>query len=711
MAPLLLPTQPSLLISRNSPFIHRDLSWIQFNERVLTEARQTSNPLLERLKFLAITASNLDEFFMIRFSSLNRSILTAKTKDSRLENRLKNIRRNILEAVAKFGNRQVDTLHVLIQELSEAKVRIIRKPKPDDPAFEIGKKIFTEQILPQISVPEEFSVNHLGALLNHQLGILVHRSWFKIPRNFQSVFMFREGKIFYAFFLDDLLLSHIADAFRLEGKPGVFRLTRDGDVSLDLEEEDTASIPDIIRSGIGIREKGKPVRLQYVGDISPALIHRLQHHLKFETGQIFPAPSTLCLHGLWTVFHGIPEESSGSIRLKYPPIRALSPSGLSPKKLFDRLKTKDYLLHHPYDSFDAIVDWIKTAATDPKVTVIEQTVYRIDTLSAITDHLKTAAKSKKVRVIIELRARFDELNNLQLADDLRKAGVEVAFGFGKLKLHAKIALITRQEESGLRLYTHLSTGNYNAATARQYTDLSLLTSQPEIGEDARHFFDSVFQKKIPSTFKQLVSAPLKLHRRLLQLIQAETEAAKAGRKARIVAKVNALVDESVVEQLYVASKAGVQVDLIVRGACSLIPGVKGLSENIRVVSIVDRFLEHSRIYYFADSNALYLSSADWMPRNFFSRLELAFPILDPKIYQYLEEILIPAYISDTTKARELTPQGHWKKRGLASLKADDKRPLAPILGTQPVNTQSFFEILAATKYQGTPLESRKVPKV
>jgi polyphosphate kinase len=326
--------------------------------------------------------------------------------------------------------------------------------------------------------------------------------------------------------------------------------------------------------------------------------------------------------------------------------------------------------------------------------MIEQTVYRMDAVSPVIKALKKAASKKIVRVIIELRARFDELNNLRLADELRSAGVEVAFGFGRLKLHAKVALITRKVDGQTRLYTHLSTGNYNAATSRQYTDLAILTANQEMGRDARHFFDKVWNAEVPNSFKQLVSAPSRLHRKLIQLIEAETEAARKGQKGRIVAKVNALVDKAVIEKLYQASTAGVQVDLIVRGACSLVPGVQGLSENIRVISVVDRFLEHSRLYYFQSSQVMYLSSADWMPRNFFSRLELAFPILDPLIYRYIVEILIPTYLSDTAKAKELTPIGTWKKRAPVRVKGQ----------RGSIRSQFVFALLAENDYRGTPLE-------
>lgn len=309
-------------------------------------------------------------------------------------------------------------------------------------------------------------------------------------------------------------------------------------------------------------------------------------------------------------------------------------------------------------------------------------------MSSIVEILKRAATSKKVRVVLELRARFDEFNNLRVADELARAGVEVRFGFGNLKLHAKITLVTRKEGDRTVRYTHLSTGNYNAKTARAYTDISILTGNQEIGEDARHFFDSIYKKEAPSSFRHLVTAPAKLHQKIRTLIKAETEAAKAGRSGRIFAKVNALVDEKIIEDLYAASQAGVQVDLLVRGACSLIPGVKGLSENIRVYSLVDRFLEHSRIYYFENSGAIYLSSADWMPRNFFSRLEIAFPVLDKRLYAFLAAVVIPGYLKDNSHTRRLTPRGTWEKvpRGAIEHRA-----------------QWYFEKLAETGYPGTPL--------
>ena len=319
---------------------------------------------------------------------------------------------------------------------------------------------------------------------------------------------------------------------------------------------------------------------------------------------------------------------------------------------------------------------------------IQQTIYRMDLVSPLVEALKSAAKEKKVSVLIELRARFDELNNLKLADELRASGVEVKFGFGKLKLHAKVALVTRRAvdgaEGGIEYYAHFSTGNYHSATARQYTDLALLTSNREMGLDAQAFFDSARKGEWNPPFKRLVAAPNRLHRRILSLIETEIDAAKQGRPAQILAKVNALVDQTVVERLYEASQAGVQINLIVRGACSLIPGVKGLSENIQVISIVDRFLEHSRIYYFGSTETMYLSSADWMPRNFFSRFEIAFPVPDSKIKQFIESVILPAYLADNQKSRELTSRGTWKSR-------------SPQAGAKPFRCQEYLMELSAIR--------------
>lgn len=705
MAELLLPTMPSLLMNRRSPLIHRDLSWIQFNDRVLAEAKNSQNPLLERLKFLGITSSNLDEFFMIRFASLNRKLIRLKKETDLQEGRrLLRIRANLLESVKKFISHQTLAFNQLATAASKENIFFGTKSRAGDEAFEIGKSLFASKILPFLSPPEPFVVTKIQGLENFQLAVQFQQTQlFKISKSIPFLFVATSAssKKTYIFFLDDLLLAHLGEAFRIIGNPGLVRLTRDGDVGLDLEEEDPETIPEVVAKQIGSRERGRAMRLQWRGDVPDALIRRFIHLLKISSQEVFQAPISLVLHGLTQASSQIESKEPS---LRFQPLAHNIPQGLhSSAKIFDHLKVRDFILHHPYDSFDGFVNLIKAAVEDPQVVMIEQTIYRMDAVSAILDLLKKAAKTKKVRAIIELRARFDELNNLKIAEELRRAGAEVAFGFGKLKLHAKVALITRNEPTGTHLYTHLSTGNYNSQTARQYTDLALFTSNAEIGADARNFFDAAWNHREPSGFKQLVSAPSRLHRKLISLIETEIQAAQSGKPARIVAKVNAMVDQAVTDLLYRASQAGVQIDLIVRGACSLVPGIKGLSENVRVISVVDRFLEHSRIYYFMSSRALYLSSADWMPRNFFSRLELAFPILDERIYKFIEEVVIPIYLLDTVKASELTPQGIWKRRSRSLLKKSDIVPEFMKGHIEPVNAQKVFEELARSGYKGTPL--------
>jgi polyphosphate kinase len=686
------------LVSPNRPFIHRDLSWIQFNERVLAEARSSANPWLERAKFLAITASNFDEFFMIRYASLDRTIRAAERRGR--AGPLIRVRNTLLEMTASFTAKQSETLDLLTAGLAARGIRIVTGTAVDEATASAARALVEKEILPRLPPPSPFRPTHLRELENGKLGVLLaDGSWIRVPRSTPTTFFVDAPSGPLVFFLDHLLMNHFA-------APVTVRLTRDGDIPMDLDGEDPESVPDLIRTGLGSRDRGRLVRLQYSGTLSPETIGRFASVLRLSPRQFFPAPGTLHLAGLWSVVHRLPARFRDDTALAHPPLRPFTLAGLREiGGLFDRLKQKDILLHLPYESFDGYVNFIRAAAEDPAVERIQQTVYRMDAASPVIGLLKDAARRKSVRVLIELRARFDEMNNLRLADDLRQAGVEVAFGFGRLKVHAKVAVVTRREGDVLRHYTHLSTGNYNAATARQYEDLAILTADPTLGADACRFLDAVCRGEVPRRFDALLPAPSRLHRRLLQLIDAEIRAARAGRSAYLFAKVNALVDEGIIGKLYAASRAGVTVDLVVRGACSLIPGVPGLSENIRVVSLVDRFLEHSRIYFFAHSNRIYLSSADWMPRNFFSRLELAFPVLDDRLHRYIREIVIPVYLADTVKGRELTAQGTWKRRTTACTQTPRFRRLSPAFAGKAVRAQAHFEALAAKAYRDTPLSS------
>jgi polyphosphate kinase len=690
-----LPTIPHLLSSVHPPLIHRDLSWLQFNERVLAEARHDSNPLLKRLKFLSISISNLDEFFMIRFASLVRSIHGAKTEDHKRD--LVRIETGILETVKKFVNKQERFFKRIQKELVERKVFLHLRSKKNSAEFAMSRKIFEEQVVSHLNLKKQKLQNaDLQNLSNLQMLAFFNVDlWVEIPKSLPNAYpIILDTNEVHVFFLDDLILTHLGSTLNTPKKPGIIRLTRDSDLTVDLSEEDIESIPDAIRKNLGARDKGKPMRLQYIGNITEKFLISCAQSLKLLRSQMFEYNTTLCGHALMSLTNNLPEKISEQAGFNNPPLISMLPLPFAEKerhKLFDALKQLDFILHHPYDSFDAYINWIRTACEDPKVTMIEQTIYRTDFLSPAFEALKQAAKTKKVKIIFELRARFDELNNLRLAEELRNAGIQVAFGFGQLKLHAKITLVTRKEEQGEVLYTHLSTGNYSARTARLYTDIAILTSHHDIGLDARHFFDSIWQEKVPSSFKQLVTAPTRLQGKIRSLIKEETLAAQSGRPARVIAKVNSLVDPKVIEDLYQASCAGVKVDLIVRGACSLVPGIKGISENIRVISIVDRFLEHSRIYYFENAKTIYLSSADWMPRNFLSRLEIAFPVLDSRIYRYISEVILPGYLNDSVKAKELTAQGTWVKA--RPLERDKKN----------IRAQFYFEDLAKQKYHNTPL--------
>lgn len=688
--------------SLGPPIIHRDLSWLQFNSRVLGQAQSKELPLLERLKFLSISASNLDEFFLVRFNSLERSIASHIRNDKIGEaSDLTQVRSEMNDAIRILNVKQSETLAGLRKELKLQGIHIHLDRRPKDEAKRIGRDIFTREVLPKLGEPVPFTSKLFRQTENlEMIAILGEEIAITVSKSLPVTYLHKDEKSeFHVFFLDLLILEHLPTTLGSTKKPWIFRLTRDGDFSIEVSGEDPNAIPDVIRRGVNARELGKPVRVQLGGSPQNTSLDRLRSGLRLKEDQLYSSPKTLCIHGLWSISDQLRDTGECPSSLFYPVFKSVVAFPFEKgSQVFAEIIKKDFLLHHPYDSFNSFVHVVQAACEDPNVTHIDLTIYRMDILSPILAALKSAAKTKQIRTAIELRARFDEMNNLQVSEELRQAGIKVLFGSNKLKMHAKIALFTRVEKDSEVLYTHLSTGNYHSKTASQYTDLAILTANPLIGEDAKRFFSQIEgggeQKEGSAPFSVLIPAPTQLHRKILQNIRAEIKSAKSGKSARVFAKVNALIDTEIIKTLYEASQAGVKVDLVVRGACSLIPGIKGFSDNIQVVGIVDRYLEHSRIYYFESSDSLYLSSADWMPRNFFSRLEIAFPILDGRIREFIKDIVIPAYLRDNQASSVLTSRGTWRKKN-------------PTAGEPSFHAQAYFMQLAKTGYAGTPLSRKK----
>jgi len=685
----------SLLIDRESLLIDRDLSWLQFNERVLAQGEDSSIPLLERLKFLGITSSNFDEFFMVRFASLRKKVRALKKSKTRKDEyrRQLQIQDEMIRAVPRFIGKQRRLFDSLIKELSEHKIQIVKKCDKDNELEALARELFYQEVLPVLpgfTEQQSARLQHIGniqkAIVFPDRGLLI------VPRETPGFFLKQHKKQTWVFGFEDLVQTFLAEALGKENKSLIFRLTRDADVFMDLQNEDTELIPDIVRKKIGSREHRKVLRIQYIESTTNTVdLERIADFFKVKKEYCFGHKYSLSLRNLISLPDKL-KEVAVSGKLFYPPLKQCVPYPFDKKeKILSELGKRDYFFHHPYDSFASYTNFLEAAVADKNVESIQQTVYRADALSDVTDLLCQAAKKgKKVRVFIEPRARFDEINNISLAEQLRSAGVEVIFASGKLKMHAKLANITRRRGKELESFTHLSTGNYNSKTARIYTDMAIITSDEVIGKDARKFFDSIAGEELPEDLEALLIAPTGLHRKLLKLIHGEIANAMKGEPSFIYAKMNALIDPKIIASLYKASQAGVKIHLNVRGACALLPGLKGVSDNITVTSIVDRFLEHSRVYYFQHEGEIYLSSADWMPRNFFSRLEIAFPIKDERIYDFISERVIPSYLQDNVKARKLSRQGVWRK--------------ASVRDGKSFQAQKEFTLLAERQYCDTPLD-------
>lgn len=661
-------------------FFNRDESWLKFNQRVLEEAEDPTNPLLERVKFLAITASNLDEFFEIRIAGTLQRIedgdnLPQPIDEGGLtpEQRLGRLSKQLTD----FVNAQYDCWNqLLLPAMLAEKIRVLRWDELSEAAREHALAFYATEVDPLLT-PVTIDPSHpFPRVLNKALciALLLRRKSrlsaaakaapaalgvVTVPRSLPRLIPLPSESGWNDFImLHELIEAQVESMFRGYEilSRAAFRVTRNS--NLYMQEEESRNVLESVRTELHNRRKGDAVRLEIESTATEEIVERLRQNFELDPWQVFKTHGPVNLSRLMNMYSEVKEPA-----LKFP---AFSGAELRLSKksanIFDELRTRDILLHHPFDSYKAVEGFIEAGAEDPHVISMRQTLYRTSKDSPIFRALIEAAQTKEVAVVVELMARFDEDSNIRWARELEDAGVGVSHGIFGFKTHCKLALLVRRDSDGVvRRYAHLGTGNYNPVTARFYTDISLLTSNPDLTHGAQKVFNYLTAETESETYDPLLVAPLTLADSLIDLIEREAAHARAGKPAAIIAKMNGLLDRRTVEALYAASQAGVQIDLIVRGMCSLRPGVKGMSENIRVRSVVGRFLEHSRIFCFADGGheKIYCGSADWMPRNLIERCEVVFPITGPELKKRLRDEILAAYLKDNTKARLLQPDGEY----------------------------------------------------
>jgi polyphosphate kinase len=652
-------------------FISRELSWLEFNQRVLDEALDAKNPLLERLKFFCIVSSNLDEFFEVRVAGVKQQIesetversmdgLTATETFQAMSRRIRRMvddqyrcwREDLLPLLGKNGIRILDIPELQLPDLAwlmqyfRTQVRPVLTPLAIDPAHPFPQ-LLNKSL--NLIVRLEMQKNG-GESLKHLAVVQIPRilpRMVKLPRD--------DGRQDYVY-LSRLIGNHLADLFPGTKLVGYwpFRVTRNSELYID--EEESANLLKAVENELHNRRKGDAVRLEIDHECPQFIRDALLKTLRLSEDDLYAIDGPLNPTRLMALYEGDHSPELRDPPFVAPPARILKEQS----DLFAAIRERDILLHHPYENFDSVVEFLEQAASDPDVLAIKQTLYRTGGDPRIIGALENAVKNgKQVTAVVELRARFDEANNILWARQLEESGVHVVYGLVGYKIHAKSCLVVRREGHHIRRYVHLATGNYNPTTAKLYTDIGLFTCRPEFGEDATNFFNLLTGICQFQGMQRLLVAPFELHEKLLKLVARETENARKGLPARIILKLNSLAEREVIEALYKASEAGVEIDLIVRGICCLRPGIKGVSENITVRSIVDRFLEHSRIYYFENAcqPQLFVGSADWMQRNFFRRIELAFPIEDGVLRERLIGEILAVTLADNTKARILQGDG------------------------------------------------------
>jgi polyphosphate kinase len=666
-------------------FINRELSWLEFNRRVLEEAQDPIQPLIERVKFLSIFSSNLDEFFEIRVAGIKQQIESESSEigpdglspTETFQRIQKTVREMVATQCALWKNE-------LVPELAKHRIHVREISELPAKRAAWAHRYFQQEVFPMLT-PLAVDASHpFPHLLNRSHNLLVRaktqrggtplHAIVQVPRAVSRLIALPRGKGAHEpweyVYLASLIKHHIGELF-----PGLivnavhaFRVTRNSDLYID--EEEAENLLRTIEQELRRSSRGDAVRLEIEPDCPKDILELLLKFFDLTEADVYK------LNGPLSMTHLMPLVTNDAFaKMRDRPFQPARDPALPPHvDFFEVLRRQDVLLHHPYDSFDTIVELIEAATRDPQVLAIKITLYRTSGDSPIVEALIDAANAgKQVTAIVELRARFDEASNIQWARRLEEAGAHVIYGVVGLKTHCKALLIVRRDADQPRRYVQLGTGNYHPRTARIYTDFSLLTSDPKLTEEVAVVFNTLTGLAGYPGLKKLMVAPFDLHSRLLQLIQHERDHALAGKSGRIVAKLNHLVDEEIIEKLYEASCADVTIDLVVRGICSLRPKIPGLSENIRVISIVGRFLEHSRIYHFQNAGdpLVYLSSADWMPRNFFRRIEVAFPVENPALRDQIINEVLPSFLNDRVKARELQPDGSYRR-----LKPEGSEPRA-----------------------------------
>jgi polyphosphate kinase len=651
-----------ILLDNPQYYLNRDTSWLAFNERVLEEADDSGNPVLERLKFLAISASNLDEFFEIRVAAMMQQIEDGYNEAGPDGLTLTAKRDVLADLTHKFVDEQYQCWNELRPAMAEQGIRVLGMHELDTEARRFVDE-YCEKELDPLLTPVTVDPTHpfprvinkalcLGLLLRRRRrSALTYTGVVSVPRALPRLVRLPSEDKTDFIFLADLVAHHAQNMYRgydiVSAAP--FRVTRNS--NLYLQEEEARNLLESVRAELHNRRKGDAVRMEIEADADPEIIERLRTVFELDPWQVYPVNGPVNLSRLFNMY-----EQTDRPDLKYRPFtpRELRLTAKS-QNLFEELRRHDILLHHPYDSYDAVVAFIESAAEDDNVLSIKQTLYRTNEHSLIVPSLIDAASRKEVTAVVELKARFDEAHNIRWAREMEDAGVQVFHGLVGLKTHCKLSLLVRRDPDGVRSYAHIGTGNYNATTARFYTDLSLLTANPEITRAVHDVFSFLTAYAENPGYEPLLVAPLDLAEKVIALIDREAEHARQGRDARIIAKMNALLDKNVIQALYRASQAGVEIDLIVRGICALRPGVRGLSDRIKVRSIVGRFLEHSRIYYFGNDGDedIYIGSADWMPRNLYERVEVLVPLRDELLRERVRHEILDALLADNRKARIL----------------------------------------------------------